>query len=234
MKTVSQLIKEIKKCPAMYVGYLSLTAVAHYLHGYIDAIKDYNESQGNHEYISDMREFSIWVGKRYGISASVGYWRIILLFNHNEHEALKVFFELFEEFENSANANTKSDSDDAVVFQGSPIEVMQWLTEQSEDVGVNAVTVGGATSMHRAADSGHIDMMKWLKGQVGDVNAKDDCGATPMFYAAVNGHVDAMKWLKEQGADINAKTNCGKTSLRYAEERNQENAVEWLKANGAE
>ena len=82
-----------------------------------------------------------------------------------------------------------------------------------------------------AAMEGRVDIMKWLKEEGADVNAKGGDGSTPMHVAAGGGHVDAMKWLKEQGANINAKNNNGETPLSIAQ---TDEAKEWLRANGAE
>ena len=69
------------------------------------------------------------------------------------------------------------------------------------------------------AEQGYLEIVKWLKEQGADINAKTADGYTPMHSAASEGNLEVVKWLKEQGANINAKSSKGETPLKYATER---------------
>jgi ankyrin repeat protein len=70
---------------------------------------------------------------------------------------------------------------------------------------VNVKDTDGWTPLHSAAQSGYLDVVKFLVEQQAEVNAKDIHGWTPLHLAAGNGHLDVVKFLIEQQAEVNMK-----------------------------
>jgi ankyrin repeat protein len=81
--------------------------------------------------------------------------------------------------------------------------VAAYLLEKGADVA--AVTHQGTTALHRAAESGDIDMLKLLLEHGANVNAQqkndEGNGRTPLGSAARFGHGAAVRYLLAHGAD---------------------------------
>ena len=92
----------------------------------------------------------------------------------------------------------------------------------------------GGEAMHWAARDNDIDVLRWLKAQGADTNARDRFGNTPMHEAAFENTVEALEWLKAQGADVNAQDIVGHTPMHMAARGDAVAALEWLKAQGAD
>jgi hypothetical protein len=90
------------------------------------------------------------------------------------------------------------------------------------------------TALHRAADSGNVDVALHLLAAGANPNVKDDIGASVLLGAA--GHCDAtalVKALLAKGADVNAASRGGATPLAIARLRHcAENAAALAKAGG--
>ena len=71
-------------------------------------------------------------------------------------------------------------------------------------------------TLHLAAMSGHVEVIKYLIQNGVSVDAKDYYGATALHYSAEGGHLEAVKVLISNEADINIKTNDDQTPLHYA------------------
>ena len=70
--------------------------------------------------------------------------------------------------------------------------------------------------LHRAAQSGDIELIKALLEEGLPINAFDeDLSRTPLHYAAMEGHIDAVRYLINAGADVNAheEEKIGETPL---------------------
>ena len=99
----------------------------------------------------------------------------------------------------------------------------------------NVWAYSGSTLMHfAAAEEGRIDVMKWLKEQGLDINARCNTGETPMHRAAQRGRLESMKWLYEQGADIKAKASNGRTPMSWAAWNGHLESMKWLYEQGAD
>ncbi len=92
----------------------------------------------------------------------------------------------------------------------------------------------GHEAMHRAAEAGLVDAMRWLQAQGADVNARNDYGETPMHREVSLGQVDAMRCLQAQGADINARDRYGDTPMHREVSLGQVDAMRCLQAQGAD
>jgi hypothetical protein len=77
-----------------------------------------------------------------------------------------------------------------------------------------------------AAESGHLDVVKWLFEQGADIHAYNDWALTK---AAGEGHLDVVKWLFEQEADIHAYNEL---ALQNAAFGGHLEVVIWLLQNG--
>ena len=88
--------------------------------------------------------------------------------------------------------------------------VAGYLLDKGADVG--ASTHDGATALHRAAESGDVDMLKLLLDRGADVNAQRKSGRTPLASAVVFGHGAAVRYLLSKGA----KANMGDVGLSRA------------------
>ena len=89
-------------------------------------------------------------------------------------------------------------------------------------------------AMLNAARDDNFELMKQLKDQGADVNARDDNGMTPICWTAYYNNLEAMKWLIDQGADANAKDRFGNTPISYAKQNKHDQAVKLLLENGAD
>ena len=88
--------------------------------------------------------------------------------------------------------------------------VAAYLLEKGADVG--ASTLDGNTALHRAAESGDVDMLKLLLDRGANVNAQRKSGRTPLVSAVVFGHGAAVRYLLSKGA----KANLGDVGLSRA------------------
>lgn len=105
---------------------------------------------------------------------------------------------------------------------------------------VNGVDINGRedsfrkTALHRAAISGHKDVVELLLAKGADIDAgKFDIG-TPLLYAVEKGHKEIAELLIAHGADVNVKRGAGDTPLHSAVRAGHKDIVELLIANGAD
>ena len=94
----------------------------------------------------------------------------------------------------------------------------------------------GATAVYRAAQNGHVAVVRALLEQSADSNrAKEDTGATPCYIAANNGHFDAVRLLLGHKADPNqARTDDGRTPIFTAAKNGHIDVVELLLEHNAD
>jgi hypothetical protein len=101
------LIRQIKARPGFYFEADSLSALYHFINGYMQALvmKDIEESES-----PPFRDFHEFVRRRTKFRESTSGWRnMILSFNNqDEAKALAMFFVLFEAFTTSSATDTKS------------------------------------------------------------------------------------------------------------------------------
>ena len=89
-------------------------------------------------------------------------------------------------------------------------------------------------SIHDAADSGNIEVVKQHLAAGTDVNAKDIQGVTPLHRAAYFGYKKVAELLIANGADMNAKDEDETTPLHYAAWEGHKEVAELLIAKGAD
>lgn len=110
MSNFYELIQKIKKRPSMYLGKPAISNLRSCLAGYILARRELGISQTEQE--KKFTEFQGWIQKKFNISSSQSWDKVILFYSEDERSALERFFELFEEFVSSDN-KTKVESQDS-------------------------------------------------------------------------------------------------------------------------
>lgn len=94
--SIFDLLAEIKKRPVMYLGKPSI----HHLRCYLDGWAHRNPNG-----ISDTNtfaEFASWIEKKYKVESTQGWAKIIEFWSTDEIDALKQFFVLLDEFQDSS------------------------------------------------------------------------------------------------------------------------------------
>jgi len=76
-------------------------------------------------------------------------------------------------------------------------DICKLLIEEGQ-ADVNAVTKGGATSLHRAALMGHMKIVELLIKHQAQLDLQDEDGQTALHRAAIRGHLDVCKYLLQK------------------------------------
>jgi ankyrin repeat protein len=77
--------------------------------------------------------------------------------------------------------------------------VLKYLVEKGADA--KDANKDGDTSLHRAAENGKLDVVKYLvEEKDADVKAANKVDNTPLHRAAENGHWHVEKYIKEKAA----------------------------------
>jgi hypothetical protein len=102
-----EVLQKIKAKPGMYIGRASVSDLFHFLVGYEFARGELDIEPT--EWEDDFHEnFQPWVQRKYHVSTSNSWAKIIMLFCHDEKAGFEQFFKLLDEF----NCRDKSlDSD---------------------------------------------------------------------------------------------------------------------------
>lgn len=96
MLDLYDLIRNIQKRPAMYLGQPSLTHLQAFLAGYSFARCQLGEPETEQE--KHFANFQTWIEEKFKITSSQSWDKIILFFSQDDSKALELFFELFDEF----------------------------------------------------------------------------------------------------------------------------------------
>jgi hypothetical protein len=96
MLDLYDLIRNIQKRPAMYLGQPSISHLRAFLAGYFFARHQLGEPETDRE--KHFANFQTWIQEKFNITSSQSWDKIILFFSQDEHKALEQFFELFNEF----------------------------------------------------------------------------------------------------------------------------------------
>ena len=87
----------------------------------------------------------------------------------------------------------------------SEMEELRRLMERECDVNVNLKKdddIWKRTALHLAADSGKLEVVKYLLEKGGaEVNVQNNGGWTALHLAARNGHLEAVKYLLEKRSE---------------------------------
>ena len=97
---------------------------------------------------------------------------------------------------------------------------------------VQSVDIYGSTPLHRAAEAGHLHVIRQLCAYDVDINARDRCGWTPLHKASFDGHAGAVDELVAIGVDISCRVKDGlhrsKTAAELARTRGHDHIAESL------
>jgi len=96
MLDLYDIIRNIQKRPAMYLGQPSITHLQSFLAGYFVARHQLGEAETDQE--KHFANFDTWIQEKFKIKSSQSWDKIILFFSQDERQALDLFFELFNEF----------------------------------------------------------------------------------------------------------------------------------------
>jgi hypothetical protein len=88
-----ELIDKIRQRPGMYLGRPTVNNLYLFLQGFTYARKD--DESGDYDVLAG---FGDWVQRRYKITSSQGWARIIEFFSGNEADELMLFGKLFDEY----------------------------------------------------------------------------------------------------------------------------------------
>ncbi|KAK7453272.1 hypothetical protein VKT23_011948 [Stygiomarasmius scandens] len=106
------------------------------------------------------------------------------------------------------------------------LDAVKFLVEEKA-VAVDTTDVWGRTAPSKAAENGHLDVLKWFFDTGLVINTR-----MSLYLATANNHVDIVKFLIENGADVNAMA-FGETPLHAAAYRGNSPIVKFLIHNGA-
>lgn len=97
--SVSSIIETIRKRPGMYLGSNSITALFHFLNGYVKAEKEHDVYWRREMFPLDFEYMSEFTNVRLNYSGNMGWCHHILVYcEGDEEKALNKFFELYDEF----------------------------------------------------------------------------------------------------------------------------------------
>ena len=103
----------------------------------------------------------------------------------------------------------------------------QFCAKHGSDV--NAVCKHGKTLLHKAAELGKIEVVKYLVSQGADVDAKTHAENTPLHFAVKKEHIEIAQYLVNYGAYVGARNNAGDTPIDIAQTRGNAAMIECLR-----
>jgi ankyrin repeat protein len=118
------------------------------------------------------------------------------------------------------------------VAKNGDLEKLKTLVEKDNEL-LKIKDGAGRTALHFAANSGHLDLVKYLLAKGVDINLKSNANTTPLHFAAFSGHLDIVKWLVENHAELEIKNNQMATPLYFAAMKGHSDVLKYLVENGA-
>ncbi|NJR52909.1 MAG: hypothetical protein HC780_28430 [Leptolyngbyaceae cyanobacterium CSU_1_3] len=97
MSAMFEVLEKLQKHPGMYLGRTSARDLFIFLEGYRTARMDLGVELTEQE-IEFLDEFQPWIQKRYNISVSASWAKIIELYTGSDERAFYEFFKLLNEF----------------------------------------------------------------------------------------------------------------------------------------
>jgi ankyrin repeat protein len=103
-----------------------------------------------------------------------------------------------------------------------------------KDAEIEAKINNGKTPLSCAAQSGSVDVVRYLIDKGAEITTKDNDGNNPLILAARNGHEAVVQILLDKGADIHSKDNYGRGLLSFTAKSRDEAVVRLLVEKGAD
>jgi hypothetical protein len=97
MSKLFEILEKIQTKPGMYIGRASVSDLFHFLVGFKTALRELG-IEATKEEMDFHREFQPWIQKKYHVSTSNSWTKIIMLHCGSEQEGFKAFYRLLEEF----------------------------------------------------------------------------------------------------------------------------------------
>jgi hypothetical protein len=94
MSPLVELLGEIRKRPAMYLGSEDVVKLAAFLRGFQHALHQYEIARQD----TFLRDFRDWVAKRFAVSISRSWEGIIAFQAVDDREAMELFWKLLDEY----------------------------------------------------------------------------------------------------------------------------------------
>jgi ankyrin repeat protein len=92
-----------------------------------------------------------------------------------------------------------------------------WMIALTDEIRTYlAEKVAETNALTRAAEGGHLNLVRFLVNRGADVNAVDQSGMTALMHAAERGHFEIVELLVKHRADVNAVNKDGKTAWMIA------------------
>lgn len=120
MAGLFELLNKIKLKPGMYIGRASVTDLFLFLGGYRAAQQEFGIAFTDSEK-RFYREFQPWLQRRFNMTTSKSWAKIIEFCSINEREAFDAFFELLDEFLQSARQPDHELKDEFVAGDSEPM-----------------------------------------------------------------------------------------------------------------
>ena len=108
MSKFFEILEKIRVRPGMYIGRESVSDLFHFLVGFKTALRELDIKSPEEE-MDFHREFHPWLQKRYHVSTSNSWAKIIMLYCGSEKEGLDSFYQLLDEFRNRDKSLNKED-----------------------------------------------------------------------------------------------------------------------------
>jgi hypothetical protein len=108
MLDLYDLIHNIQKRPAMYLGRSTISNLRTFIAGYSFARRQMQIPQTSQE--QEFSNFQTWIQQKYNVAYNQTWDQIILFFSKDENSAFEEFFKLFDEFINNDSVSQSQDS----------------------------------------------------------------------------------------------------------------------------
>lgn len=93
MEKIYEILEQMKKRPAMYLGKKSIILLEAFINGYLD-----REKEIDNNYIPSFSYFANYVKEYYDNQISNSWAKIILFYSADDEEAFDIFYNILDDF----------------------------------------------------------------------------------------------------------------------------------------